>query len=1702
MRRLSSILLFSMAVLTFTVCVSQAKAQTYLNTVGDPSFGVNVPVPNGYINIGNGNLHLEFPLATLKQRGDLKLNERLVYDSRIWDIVHYSGYYWWPLNIPNAQLGWRYVQGNETGTLGVSASQIQDTSCWNGTYNDPYTITTTYYSWTDPQGTVHPFSAYLTSEDVPYGCQGVQGGPAASGYSGYATDASGYFATVTTDAYGNANVTVKDNSGTQVYPQVIDRYGNYWSSDGNQNLIDDLGRTPVIQTVNGNVTYYDVLAPNGPIQNNGTRVRYTVTYAYYPISTAFNQPGVVEYQNNGGNPPLSKLAIQSIQLPDGSSYQFTYDTYGEIQSETLPTGGVVNFGWSNYTDSYSNVNRWITSSTINNATTYYNPAVISTCNSLSTGCQESVTLQRPSGDATLYALTLDNGAWDVNTTIYQGGVAANQPKLASVDGYNFTQPCTIPGCAGAQNIYKSSEINTLPDANIATQVLSNYKYPETGQMTSWSQSDYYTVGSTPSGIRSIQYTYNGFDLIEEAHQDQNGTTVSDTKYNYNSSATATSGIVNHGTANAGGPYLTSVVKTNNTPNSNSSVSSSVTLTRTYDDTGAVLSSTDPNGNPPTTYKYDPTDTFVVETDKPNTSVAHVTRTQYDPNSGAVLRTDDENSVANGQAYSVRYSYESVGGRVSLIQYPDGGSTQYAYPSATEVDKTIAQNSTTSLTTQSIKDAYGRNYQTIAGGISSEIGYDGNGRKDSVTTKHLSSASPTDGVTYTSYDTLDRVSTITNPDGSKKSFAYIGKVLTESDEMYNQKQETFDAFNEVSAVTESDPTSGALDLTTVYQRDGLGNIICVEQHGNTSGAGCSSPQSSDPSSAWRVRRFFYNSLGQMVASEIPEHMSLPSKPPSQSCGLSSGNVWTDCYVYDSDGNLKVATDNSGATTNYIYDALSRVTSQTSSSLQNAYTYDAGGGSNGIGLLASQASQHSQSTFSYDVMERTLSESSCRNSGCTSSVFYKTQAGYDLAGNVTSVIYPDGRMIQNGYDTLNRPTSVVYHQWQYPTGPTVGTTYWSSGSYAPPGQLTAATYGNGMQMQAGFTNRQAISSLSYQANNSAIFNKTYQWDKNATNLLLETNNISGQYRQFGYDRLNRLKSGEDMQAPSAQATGTASISGTDGYTQNCRRTSCINVYDRGTVTITINGYTVSTSYTGSSTSDTIASALMTLLNNSGSPVTAVLSDPNTIQMTSAASGSAADYAISATSISTTGVVDFPVSLSGGTLTGGVTGTPASGGLNQQYTYDAWGDLTQMGGTSGFSQPSNSQNQVAAYSYDAAGRLLSDGFHSYTYDSNGMLLTSSDGATYTYDGKEQRSSVTSGGAESDYYYFGGRLFAINSPSGWTDLIYAGSQRIATVAGTQTAAPVYDVVDHAGSEVATVNGGTGAQSSLDYTPYGQVLNGTNSDGFVFTGLQRDPDGLDHADMRQYTSTAGRWITSDPYSGSYDIENPQSLNRYAYVNNNPLGFIDPSGEAGGVIGWGSVCGIGNKIDGNAFQQFGGFNPCNPIVSIISAVVVQTGLANALGMVPAGSANMTAANIAVKQMAAVGAVVNAAFTIACSIDNFNSAMCGPSGWTSIAFGNNSIVGKVVNDSIAATGAALCVAAAMGGLGAAPCVGYAIYSIANAVFSWIWSDFSGPQFTGSLLPRPAARGGLGSSATGIPDKNLSRQEILGQPSTGAIPTPAP
>ena len=61
------------------------------------------------------------------------------------------------------------------------------------------------------------------------------------------------------------------------------------------------------------------------------------------------------------------------------------------------------------------------------------------------------------------------------------------------------------------------------------------------------------------------------------------------------------------------------------------------------------------------------------------------------------------------------------------------------------------------------------------------------------------------------------------------------------------------------------------------------------------------------------------------------------------------------------------------------------------------------------------------------------------------------------------------------------------------------------------------------------------------------------------------------------------------------------------------------------------------------------------------------------------------------------------------------------------------------------------------------------------------------------------------------------------------------------------------------------------------------------FTGKERDSEsGLDYFGARYNGSTMGRFMTPDPLGGK--LVDPQTLNRYSYVINNPLRFTDPTG--------------------------------------------------------------------------------------------------------------------------------------------------------------------------------------------------------------------
>ena len=238
-----------------------------------------------------------------------------------------------------------------------------------------------------------------------------------------------------------------------------------------------------------------------------------------------------------------------------------------------------------------------------------------------------------------------------------------------------------------------------------------------------------------------------------------------------------------------------------------------------------------------------------------------------------------------------------------------------------------------------------------------------------------------------------------------------------------------------------------------------------------------------------------------------------------------------------------------------------------------------------------------------------------------------------------------------------------------------------------------------------------------------------------------------------------------------------------------------------------------------------------------------------------------------------------------------------------------------------------------------LTADGLgNSYAYNADGMI-TASGGATYTYDGLNQRVEKAGGSNPSETIYFGGMAIALlNASTGaWTDLIYAGSSMIAEVAGTQTALPTYRQLDHLGSLAVQTNSSGTVTGSNVFLPFGDLLSSTTSDVFQYTGLPQDTENSsDHATYRNLSTTQSRWLSPDPYNGSYDITNPQSFNRYVYAMNNPLARPDPTGLDGDC---GITCagengngGVGGGGGGDPFG-FGGGGVPDPCAGATVCVV-------------------------------------------------------------------------------------------------------------------------------------------------------------------------
>jgi RHS repeat-associated protein len=253
---------------------------------------------------------------------------------------------------------------------------------------------------------------------------------------------------------------------------------------------------------------------------------------------------------------------------------------------------------------------------------------------------------------------------------------------------------------------------------------------------------------------------------------------------------------------------------------------------------------------------------------------------------------------------------------------------------------------------------------------------------------------------------------------------------------------------------------------------------------------------------------------------------------------------------------------------------------------------------------------------------------------------------------------------------------------------------------------------------------------------------------------------------------------------------------------------------------------------------------------------------------------------------------------------SGTPQ----NFSYNIDRFGNRWQQNVTAGSGpQPNitfNSNNQIttAGYAYDAAGNLIQDGLnHRYTYDAEGNILNVDNGSTaqYVYDAFNRRVWVQASGSTNEYLYdtAGKRISTWLAPNNTGDegRIYWGGMQIAfrSVDGTT----YFDHQNWLGTERTRTNYAGSVASSYVSLPFGDgytpnvSIPGGDQDNLHFAQLDHDSESTtDHAQFRQYSPTQGRWMSPDPYDGSYDATNPQSFNRYSYASNNPLGRVDPSG--------------------------------------------------------------------------------------------------------------------------------------------------------------------------------------------------------------------
>ena len=547
-----------------------------------------------------------------------------------------------------------------------------------------------------------------------------------------------------------------------------------------------------------------------------------------------------------------------------------------------------------------------------------------------------------------------------------------------------------------------------------------------------------------------------------------------------------------------------------------------TTSYTYDNLQRMTDVTDPLSNSTST-DYDELGNVTSTTD----ALGRVTSYEYDAMGRLILATDPEGG-------ETEHFYDEVGNRVQTID-PNGNPTTYTYDDLGRVETvTNAGGNTTSYTYNEVGQR-----ETVTDPLSevTTFAYDALGRQISVTDP-LSNSSSTSydalgrvvsstdalGRTTTSvYNNLGQLTSRTNPAGGETRFTHddVGNQLTVTDANNHTTTTTYDDLNRPVTVTDANGN------TTTSEYNAVGSLISVENDLNeetTFGYDALNRQTSktDPlgettqygydavgnrtsvlDASGVKTRFEYNDLNRLDA--VVENYRVGFTPDHQTnvrteytydangnrLSIKDGrdnitnfvynnlnqlitetdplsNSWS--HTYDDRGSLDTSTDASGVTTTFVSDELGRRTGidYPGSTEDVSFTYNA------LGQPLTMVDGVGTTTWVYDNLNRVSSV----NDPFGDTVGYD----YDAVGNRTDLTYPDGKHVSYAYDPANQLSEVS--DWDLRV-----TQY----DYDPAGRILSRTLPNGVISDFDYDVTGHLLSLAHSSSGDILSSFIYTYDQ---------------------------------------------------------------------------------------------------------------------------------------------------------------------------------------------------------------------------------------------------------------------------------------------------------------------------------------------------------------------------------------------------------------------------------------------------------------------------------------------------------------------------------------------------------------------------------------------------------------------------------